>query len=142
MEPSYYGSGVKKSADSSVTTGLDPIRKNACHEGLRGTVLEKVDSHLTLLGTYITLLVYQKKSRAHRKALTSIASPISRRAQKSSPIELPTNLFTPCPGFNMPINQPSNQIKFTNVSVVRLKKGESPPKRLYHWQTVETHPCL
>ena len=23
----------------------------------------------------------------------------------------------------MPINQPSNQIKFTNVSVVRLKKG-------------------
>lgn len=25
----------------------------------------------------------------------------------------------------MPINQPSNQIKFTNVSVVRLKKGTS-----------------
>jgi hypothetical protein len=24
----------------------------------------------------------------------------------------------------MPINQPSNQIKFTNVSVVRLKKGK------------------
>jgi hypothetical protein len=23
----------------------------------------------------------------------------------------------------MPINQPSNQIKFTNVSIVRLKKG-------------------
>lgn len=26
----------------------------------------------------------------------------------------------------MPINQPSNQIKFTNVSVVRLKKGRRP----------------
>lgn len=26
----------------------------------------------------------------------------------------------------MPINQPSNQIKFTNVSVVRLKKGTRP----------------
>ena len=29
----------------------------------------------------------------------------------------------------MPINQPSNQIKFTNVSVVRLKKGKADVKK-------------
>jgi hypothetical protein len=41
--------------------------------------------------------------------------------------EFSSPLFAASP--TMPINQPSNQIKFTNVSVVRLKKGI---KRLNH----------
>lgn len=43
----------------------------------------------------------------------------------------------------MPINQPSNQIKFTNVSVVRLKKGmftllSKPIFPVYHLLAVYT----
>ena len=36
----------------------------------------------------------------------------------------------------MPINQPSNQIKLTNLALVRMKKGCLLPRFFYVHQTV------